>query len=193
MKKPDMRLSISLRLDSMIELLGLIGIRDTRREEKSEEGLVVSREERILGPRMMRKDQGRGILTREGKEEKGTIVEKGRKGAIEEEIVVIGKEEIEEIETEIAGKEAIVEIVVIEEIVETEAIEATGIVIATEAIEGTETTEENETIAQGETTMTERNEPIEVRNLNDSHPRNRQRRSKSIDLSRLATLLSSDC
>lgn len=190
-----MQSSISRRPSSMIESFGSIGIQDTRREEKSEGELAVSREEKILGPRMMRKDQGRGTRIREGKEEKGNIVEKGRREAIEEERGAIGTEEIEEIEaieTEIAGIEVIVET---EEIVkeETEEIEATGIAIVTETIEGTETTEEIETIAPGETTKIERNEPIEPRNPNARQPQNRQRRKKSIDLCRLATLLSSDC
>lgn len=180
MKRLDMLLSISRRLGSMIESLGSIGIQGTRREGRLEEGLAGSRGERILGPRMMRNDRGRGIRMKE-EEEKGSIVERERTEAIEGETEVIGTEEIEVIGTEI------VVIVETEETEETEAteeigkevIEAIETEIGTETIAGTETIEEIETTAPDEITKTERSAP---RNPNASQPQNRLRRKNSIDL-----------
>lgn len=178
-----MLLSISRRLGSMIESLGSIGIQGTRREGKLEEGLVGSRGGRILGPRMMRKDRGRGIRMKE-EEEKGSIVERERTEAIEGEIEEIGTEEIEVIGTEIAGKEEIAVIVETEENEATEeigkeVIEAIETEIVTETIAGTETTEEIETTAPDEITKIERSA---LRNPNASQPQNRRRRKNSIDL-----------
>lgn len=89
-----MQLIIFPRPGLMIELLGLIGIQDTRREEKLEEELEVSREGRISEPKKMLKDPGRGRLTKTGKR-KETIAEKGQK---EEKNTIEETEEIEEIE-----------------------------------------------------------------------------------------------
>lgn len=178
-----MLLSISPRLDSMIESYGSIGIQGTRREGRLEEGLAGSRGGRILGPRMMRKDRGRGTRMREG-EERGSIVEKGRREAIEDEREVIGKEEIEGTGTEIVVTEEIAGIAKTEvtEEIGKEVIEVIGIASAIEAIAETETTEEIETTAPDEITKTERSASIEPRKLNASQPQNRWRRKNSIDL-----------
>lgn len=177
MKRPDMLLSISPRPSSMIESFGSIGILDTRREGRWEEGLVDSSGGRILGPRMMRRGQGKGTRTKGGKEETGSIGERGRREAIVEE--VIGTEEIEATGIETAGREEIVEIEVTEAI-GSEATEVTE--TATEMIGGIATTEESETTAPDETTKTERSEPIEARNPNANLPQSRRREKKNIDL-----------